>query len=159
MSKLNTTLDDLNNNLDTVRTSNCNLHENVKNLKKELEFYKRLNSTNQNSLCLDYVSTSGSKGVHKKDDAWFNKELDRVRKEAIEEFELFNKNELNVYEEYLENELLSQLEEHEKEFHAEADRIELESDSILNELTELNQQLQQSNHHSLLLGMLIKVEY
>lgn len=68
--------------------------------------------------------------------------------EAIQEFELFNKTELNAYEEQLEKKLLSQLEEHELEFNAEADRIDAESDSILDELTELNAQLNESKIHN-----------
>ena len=42
-NKLTTDLTDLNNNLDEVKTDNCNLAESVKNLRKELDFYRRLN--------------------------------------------------------------------------------------------------------------------
>ena len=76
-----------------------------------------------------------------RDDPWFNSELDRVKREAIEEFEHFNRVELGAYEEQLEQNLLKQLEEDEQEFNSEADRIDAESDLILGELTELNAQL------------------
>lgn len=68
----------------------------------------------------------------------------RVKKEAIEEFEYFNKVELAAYEEELEADLLRQLEVHELEFNSEADRIDAESDSILNELEDLTAQLKES---------------
>ena len=79
-----------------------------------------------------------------RDDPWFNSELDRVKREAIEEFEHFNRVELGAYEEQLEQNLLKQLEEDEQEFNSEADRIDAESDLILGELTELNAQLAES---------------
>lgn len=96
----------LNDNLDGVKTDNCNLEENVKNLKKELDFYRRLNMANDTNTRKFYanstmfipdrlkkqqqVGTSSTASQlskpstieckdHQpiKDDAWFNSELDR----------------------------------------------------------------------------------
>jgi len=152
LNKLEVNLNSLNDELDTVRTDNSNLSENVKNLRKELEFYKKLNRSNEvmnsvkffgKQLTKEVASASDQTGP-KRDQAWFDSELVRVTKEAIDEFEMFNKNELSAYEDHLEEELLSQLDEHTLEFNAEADRIDAESDSILDELNELNTQLAES---------------
>jgi len=90
----------------------------------------------------------GGERMPKRDQAWLDAELERVRKEAIDEFELFNKTELNAYEEQLEEEFLSELDEHAVEFNAEADRFDAESDSLLFELNDLNSQLVESKRWS-----------
>lgn len=51
-------LSDLNNNLDGVKTDNCNLEENVKNLRKELDFYRRLNMANDTNTRKFYASST-----------------------------------------------------------------------------------------------------
>ena len=149
VNKLNSNLNELNNNLDDARTTNVNLNESVRSLRKEIEFYRKLNTTSRERPVgfvrpLPPPPPPPTQSYAKMDEFWFQSELDRVKKEAHQEFEQFNKQQLNAYEDYLEKNLLSQLEMHEAEFNKEADKFEAESDQILDELSELNQQLIES---------------
>ncbi len=156
VDKLEVNLSGLNDKLDTVRTENCSLSENVKNLRKELDFYRKLNRSEEVMKAVKFVgkkltkeaAAAGGERMPKRDQAWLDAELERVRKEAIDEFELFNRTELSAYEEQLEEEFLSELDEHAVEFNAEADRFDAESDSLLFELNDLNSQLVESKRWS-----------
>lgn len=157
VDKLEVNLSGLNDKLDTVRTENCSLSENVKNLRKELDFYRKLNRSEEVMKAVKFVgkkltkeaaAVAGGERMPKRDQAWLDAELERVRKEAIDEFELFNRTELSAYEEQLEEEFLSELDEHAVEFNAEADRFDAESDSLLFELNDLNSQLVESKRWS-----------
>lgn len=57
-NKLTRNLSELNSNLDGVKTDNCNLEENVKNLRRELDFYRRLNMANDTSTRKFYASST-----------------------------------------------------------------------------------------------------
>lgn len=129
VSYLNKNLDDLNTGLDLTRIENLNLSDKIKNLKKQIELHKSLK----------FVDSK--KNSNRYDELWLKNEIDILKKDLIIEYEKMNKEELDAYESHLEEEFMREIDQMQIDYDKEADKIEHESNRLLNELSELNQNL------------------
>lgn len=80
VDKLSGDVFSLNNELDSVKTDNYNLSENLKNLKKELEFYRKLNVSNERirpHINIAELKPKNCVRAPSRDDPWFVKELEK----------------------------------------------------------------------------------
>lgn len=123
---LNKQVHDLNNRLDTAKVDNLTLNESVKNLKKQIQFYKNVNQTPE---------------YPKSNELWYENELDLVRREIRDEFQTTLEEDLEVYEKSLQEKLFSDLDDLQNEYDKECEKLDAESSSLLNELAELNENL------------------
>ena len=136
VESLNSNLSDLNDNLDQVKFENISLNENVKSLKKEIEFYRKLKEENKMNNVIDSRQNSNHSNS--------NNEIEKIKKELREEFEEFNQQQLDEYEDYLVAEFHDECEIAEIEYNQQAEAIENESNLVLDELIDLNKDLEES---------------
>lgn len=132
VSHLDSNLSTLHDQLDNAKVANLTLSDNVKNLRKEIEFYRNLKkeTTLEEEPILDLN--------------WLQAELSQAKQEIRKEFDQYNKETINEYEECLERNLWEQIDLNETQFKKEADEFDAESDLILSDLTELNKELSES---------------
>lgn len=136
---LNEKLFNLNNNLDTVRLDNSTLNQNIIRLKKEINFYKNFNNNliNDNSqYCTNISSLFNSNSQQ-----WYTNELEVLKREIRQEFENSLKQDLELFETDLQEKILKEIDKIQQEYDKEYERVEAESTALLNELSELNENL------------------
>ncbi len=139
VSNLNLNLNTLHEKLDNVKVDNISLSENVKSLRKQVDFYQNLKELKQQEEKKEEENLSQILDLE-----WLKAEMSQIKKETNLDYDTFNKEIINEYEEYLEKDLLEQIDLDEIEYNKEADEFEAESDLILNDLSELNKELSES---------------
>lgn len=130
-NKLNDKLFNLNDSLDTVRLDNYTLSNRINSLRREINFYKNFyqgTSNLNNSVVFDCQR-------------WYLNELDQLKRDIRQEFESNLKNDLESYETCLQDQILDEIDQIQLNYEKEYDKVEAESTALLNELSELNENL------------------
>ncbi|CAF0830918.1 unnamed protein product [Brachionus calyciflorus] len=127
---LSSKLNDLNNSLDSVKLENLTLNDKINNLKKEINFLKSFkhdvnNNNNYNNSNRELL----------------NVDMDQMRLEIRQEFQNNLEDDLELYDESLQNDFLIELDHLQLTYDQECEKIEAESTQLLNELSELNSNL------------------
>lgn len=125
---LNQDLSNLNDTLDNTKLENLTLKENIKNLRKQISFHR-----NKKEIISQHENDSNSY-----QDVWIQYELDKLKKEICEEFEKATYEDLECYENSLKENFMIQVDKIQLEYEELADKFEIESNEILNDLAELN---------------------
>ena len=114
------------------------MNENVSNLRKQIEFYQKLRnfktSTPSSSFECDHGSSLQPNSI----------DMETIKNDLRNEFEEFNKQQVDEYEDYLAQECLNELESLETEYNIQADIIDEQSSSILNDLEKLNKESEEN---------------
>ena len=114
------------------------MNENVSNLRKQIEFYQKLRnfktSTPSSSFECDHGSSLQPNSI----------DMETIKNDLRNEFEEFNKQQIDEYEDYLAQECLNELESLETEYNIQADIIDEQSSSILNDLEKLNKESEEN---------------
>ena len=114
------------------------MNENVSNLRKQIEFYQKLRNFKTSTPSLSFECDHGSSVQPNSID------LETIKNDLRNEFEEFNKQQLDEYEDYLAQECLNELESLETEYNIQADIIDEQSSSILNDLEKLNKESEEN---------------
>lgn len=145
---LNNDLNDLNGSLDNVKVVNVKLNDDIKNIRREIKFLRRLYTETSISSPFPSVSTnnldeesSAQMSFEDGSEKWMQDELELARADVSREYEEFSNEQLRDHEAKLEDELMLELERLEGEYSKREAALEHESDEILDELIELNAQL------------------
>lgn len=129
ITSLNTNINHLNDNLDEVKLENVSLEKEIEQMRKEIDFYRKLNRAKGK----DNAMVNGKQ--------WYKGELDEIKADLVAEFDEFNSHQLKSYETALQDELMSLLEKLDEDYVLESAKLEDESNEILDELIDLNGQL------------------
>jgi hypothetical protein len=113
------------------------LNENVSNLRKQIEFYQKLRNFKQSNSTSSPHENVNSSLVQSDLNSI---DLENIKNDIRKEFEEFNKQQLDEYEDYLAEECMLELDSLETEYNEQADRIDEESNAILNDLEKLNKE-------------------
>lgn len=167
--ELNSELNDLNNNLDSIKIDNVKLKDDINHIRREIDCLRgtSLNSkrirqqqqTTTTSLIYEYGDesmetsleflfredmTTRQEDVDEEEDdewKWMREELAAAREATARDYAEFTSEQLCAYESELERELMDELERLEGEYWSREDTLGRESDALLDELVELNAQL------------------
>lgn len=147
-SNLNDNYLNLNENLSNTKHENNNLKDIITSLKREIEFYKNFKQWNSNDTTNIPVNTKSRvfdlelymKYKTIKDTNFYKDELNTLRDEIRNDYEVYTRSQLDEYENECEEQFLNELNQQELEMNSEYDKYDAEYDEALAELNDLNEQ-------------------